>query len=371
MRTVLPCNPFEQYRRYKPEINAAIQRVLESGYYILGDECRAFEKEFADYVGVNHAISTGSGTEALHLALRAYGIVPGDEVITVSHTAVATVAAIEMAGAVPVFVDVDETSYTMNPAQLERAITNRTKAIVPVHLYGHPANMDAIQERASTHQVKIIEDCAQAHGAMINGKLAGALGDAAAFSFYPTKNIGALGDAGMILSNDPDVARKARLLRQYGWEHRNNSIIPGWNSRMDELQAAMLRCKLNGYPEALRRRREIAAIYNRELAKSRSIVIPLQRTGCTHCYHQYVIRHPQRDALRAYLKSAGIQTLIHYPQPIHRQPAYNGRIKNNLPLPITEKIVAEILSLPLYPELDDETIVYVCDKILEFEKGNA
>ncbi|MBD3289249.1 erythromycin biosynthesis sensory transduction protein eryC1 [candidate division KSB1 bacterium] len=370
MKGVFASNPLEQYRAYESKITAAIQRVLGSGRYILGDECVAFENEFADYIGVSHAISVGSGTDALHLALRACGIDQGDEVITPSHTAVATVAAIQMAGGMPVLIDIDASNYTMNPIHLKELITERTKAIVPVHLYGHPSNMEVILKIAADHKLKVIEDCAQAHGAMIGSGMVGSFGDMAAFSFYPTKNIGALGDAGMIVCNDSELAGIAKMLRQYGWKQRNRSEIPGWNSRMDELQAAILHCKLGGYSKDLQRRRSIAAIYDSELAQCDRIIRPVERKGTTHCYHQYVIRHPQRDELQEYLKAAGIQTLIHYPHPVHLQPAFKKSINCKHDLSVTERICSEILSLPIYPELGDETIQFVSEKILEFEKEN-
>ena len=243
-RMILCSNPKAQYQAHKEEIDSAIQRVLDKGWYILGDETKAFESEFAAYIGVDHGIGVGSGTEALHIALAACGIGLGDEVITVSHTAVATVAAIELAGATPVLVDIDPDYYTLNPDKLESAISPRTKAIIPVHLYGQPADLTPILEIARQHGVLLIEDCAQAHGAMYGGRRIGAWGDIACFSFYPTKNLGALGDGGMVVTNDSALAERARLLREYGWAERYVSSIPGLNSRLDEVQAAVLSVKL-------------------------------------------------------------------------------------------------------------------------------
>jgi dTDP-4-amino-4,6-dideoxygalactose transaminase len=238
---ILCGNPKAQYLARRDEIDAALKRVLESGWYILGEEVKAFEEEFASYIGVSYGVGVGSGTEAIHLALVACGIGQGDEVITVSHTATATVAAIELAGATPVFVDIEPDFYTMDPAKLDAAITSRTKAIIPVHIYGQPADMDPILEVAKKHNLRLIEDCAQAHGAIYRGKRVGSLGDVGCFSFYPTKNLGAIGDGGMLVTNNIELAQKARLLREYGWTERDVSQFAGWNTRLDEVQAAILR----------------------------------------------------------------------------------------------------------------------------------
>lgn len=357
-------NPRAQYAAHQSEIDAAIARVLDAGRYILGDETRAFEQEFAEYVGVAHGIGVGSGTEALHLALKACGVGPGDEVVTVSHTAVATVSAIEMTGATPVLVDIEPQTYTLDPKHLERAFTPRTKAIIPVHLYGAPADLDAILAVARRHGVKVIEDCAQAHGARYRGKRVGAWGDLATFSFYPTKNLGAIGDGGLVATHDAALAERVRLLREYGWSERYVSRVSGWNSRLDELQAAILRVKLRALDADNARRRALAAVYDETLPDSARK--PSALPGCEHVYHLYVIRHPQRDRLAAHLRDHGIGTGIHYHVPIHLQPAYRGWLGDEGSLPQTEQAAREILSLPMYPELTEDQVRTVADAVQAF-----
>lgn len=361
-------SPLSQFLSYKQEILEAIEKVLDSGQYILGPEVQAFEQEFAQFVGVRFGVGVASGTDALHLALRAVDVGPSDEVITVPHTAVATVAAIEMCGATPVLVDIDLDTYTLSPHRLETVITSRTKAIIPVHLYGHPADMEPILEIARRHHVFVIEDCAQAHGAMYQGKRMGSFGDLAAFSFYPTKNLGAIGDGGIIVTDDPTLAEKVKLLRQYGWRQRYISEIPGWNSRLDEIQAAILRVKLRHLQEDNQRRCLLAEIYNQLLVNA-PVVLPKERPGSCHSYHQYVIRHPQREELRAFLKKRGISTLVHYPLPIHLQPAYKGRLGDVGSFPNSEQAAREVLSLPLYPEMDEATVHTVAQAIIEYLEG--
>ena len=346
---ILCANPKEQYLARKAEIDAAISRVLDGGRYILADEVKAFEQEFASYLGILYAVGVGSGTEALHLALAACGIVPGDEVITVSHTAVATVAAVELAGARPVFVDIDPETFTLDPTKLEAAITSRTRAVIPVHLYGHPVDMGAIMAIARRRNLRVIEDCAQAHGAIGDGKRVGVCGDAGCFSFYPTKNLGAIGDGGMVVTKDGAIASKIRLLREYGWKERNKSDIPGWNSRLDEIQAAILRVKLRYLDADNSARTLIAGEYSKALTDS-DLALPAARDGVTHAWHQFVVRSSRRDALWKYLNENGVSTLIHYPIPVHLQPAYRGRT-GDLNLPETERAAREVLSLPIYPEL--------------------
>jgi len=350
------------YQDHKEEIDAAIMRVLESGRYILGEEVRSFEEEFARYIGVNYGIGVGSGTDAINLALKACGIGPGDEVITVSLTAVATVAAIELSGATPVLVDITPDTYTLDPDLVEEVITSQTKAVLPVHLYGHPADMDRIVPLALEHDLYVIEDCAQSHGALLQGRKTGSLGDIAAFSFYPTKNLGAIGDGGMVVTDDVDLAEKVRLLRQYGWKKRNMSNIPGMNSRLDEIQAAILRVKLQYLDQDNRIRRRLARVYDKYLL-SDSITTPITSKGCVHAYHQYVIQTYRRDAMRQYLADYGIDTLIHYPIPIHLQDAYCGRIKTSGHLIMTEEICRRIVSLPLHPSLYEEDLLEICGKI--------
>jgi len=365
---LLPSNPKASYLAHKDEIDAAIARVLDSGWYILGQEVAAFENEFADYIGVRFGIGVGSGTDALHLALRACGIGAGDQVITVSHTAVATVAAIELCGAQPVLVDIDPVTYALDVAQLEAATTPYTKAVIPVHLYGHPANMEAVLAIARRHGLRVVEDCAQSHGATYQGRKTGAWGDLAAFSFYPTKNLGALGDGGMIVTDDRTLAEKARLLRQYGWQERYVSAIPGSNSRLDELQAAVLRVKLRYLDEDNGRRIHLANLYIERLA-STNLQLPTATQGAKHVYHQFVVRSARRDALKAHLEAKGINTLIHYPVPVHLQPAYRGKVDGEADLSESERAAQEVLSLPLYPQLSEEALDQVVEAVLAFEEN--
>ncbi|HSK62752.1 MAG TPA: DegT/DnrJ/EryC1/StrS family aminotransferase [Pyrinomonadaceae bacterium] len=338
--------------------------MLESGRYILGDEVLAFEREFASYIGVRHAVGVGSGTEALHLALAACGVGEGDEVITVAHTAVATVAAIELCGAIPVFVDIEPDYFTLDSNQLENVITSRTKAIIPIHLYGQPADLEAILSVAQQYGLKVIEDCAQAHGATYREKRVGSWGDIACFSFYPTKNLGAIGDGGAVVTNDAALAEKVRQLREYGWSERNVSSIRGWNSRLDELQAAILRVKLQFLDTDNNQRRRIAALYDELLAES-DLHLPRRRQDATHVFHLYVVRSNDRDDLLARLRANHVGAMVHYPAPVHLQPAYAGRITGAGDLPNTERVAKEILSLPIYPELTDAAVrkvVTACEK---------
>ena len=360
-------NPKAQYLSYKDEIDQTILRVLERGWYIFGEEVQSFEREFADYIGVKFAIGVGSGTEALHLAIKCCGIGAGDEVITVSHTAVATVAAIGQAGAFPVFVDIDPITFTMDPSCLKSAITSSTKAIIPVHLYGHPAQMDEIKEIAVKHDLFLIEDCAQAHGAIYKNRRVGSFGDISCFSFYPTKNLGALGDGGIVVTNNEALAEKAVLLRQYGWSERYISKIPGWNTRLDEVQAAVLRVKLRNLDRDNAARVHLAALYNQKF-KDTSILTPIAMDGCKHVYHLYVIHTNKRDGLINFLYSKGIGSAIHYPIPVHRQPAYAGFMNE---LPETERITRTILSLPMYPELTTEEVNLVADAVISFTERQS
>jgi dTDP-4-amino-4,6-dideoxygalactose transaminase len=357
-------NPHAQYLSHQAEIDRAIAAALGGNRYILGPETRAFEQEFAAYLGVTHAVGVGSGTEALHLALRACGVGAGTEVITVSHTAVATVSAIELAGATPVLVDIDPQTYTIDPERLERAITPRTKAIVPVHLYGGAAHLNPIGDLARRRGLKIVEDCAQAHGARYADRVIGSFGDVSCFSFYPTKNLGAIGDGGLVATNDRTIAENLNLLRQYGWRERYISEVAGWNTRLDELQAAILRVKLRYLDEDNAKRRALAALYDEQLAGV--VTRPIELANTCHVYHLYVIRHPQRDALMAFLRERGIGTAIHYPVPIHLQPAYRGRLGDAGSLPETERAAQEIVSLPMYPELGEEDARAVTQAIREF-----
>src|SRR4051812_3485189 len=363
---MIPCaNPLVPPPAVKPEIGAALHRVLDGGRYILGEEVAAFEAEFAPYIGVARAVGVGSGTEALHLALAACGVGPGDEVITVAHTAVATVAAIEMCGASPVLVDVEAGYYTLDPARLEAALSPRTKAILPVHLYGHPADLESILAFARRHGLRVIEDCAQAHGATYQGRRVGAWGDAGCFSFYPTKNLGAFGDGGIVVSAGPGIAVRVRQLREYGWVTRYVSQLPGYNSRLDELQAAVLRVKLRHLEADNAARAQRAAWYDAGLAGS-VVERPGQRPGTSHVFHLYVVTSSQRDQLQAHLQAQGVGTLVHYPVPVHLQPAYRGRLRGHEELPETERIAGEVLSLPMYPELATDDVRSVVEAIRSF-----
>jgi len=378
--TVIPqTDPKAGYLVHQAEIESAIQRVLNSGWYILGREVESFEQEFAAYIGVRHAIGVANGTDALELSLRACDVGPGDLVFTVSHTAVATVAAIELAGATPVLVDIDPVTYTMDPNCLEDAIkgqsgderlkfSGRIKAVVPVHLYGHPADMQAIMDIVKRYDLYVIEDCAQSHGATIQGRKTGSWGDLAAFSFYPTKNLAAFGDGGMVVTDDPNLAERVRLLRQYGWQQRYVSEIAGANSRLDEIQAAILRVKLHYLDQENARRREIARNYACLLVDT-DLALPNSRPGAEHIYHQYVVRTAERDALQTYLRDRGIVTSVHYPQTIHRQPAYTGRLITSGDLTHSERAAAQVLSLPMYPELSDEQVAVVADVINSWSRN--
>ncbi len=375
---VVPVDLAAGYRARREEIDQAVHRVLEKGWYILGHEVKAFEEEFARYVGVRHGVGVGSGTDALHVALRAAGVGPGDRVITVSDTAVATVAAVELAGATPVLVDIDPATHTLDPNRLAEALKEydrgvqpeggpRPKAVIPVHLYGHPADMPAVLEIARRYDLMVIEDCAQAHGAALAGRRVGTWGHLAAFSFYPTKNLGALGDGGAVVTDDARLAENARLLREYGWRERYVSHLAGMNSRLDELQAAVLRVKLPHLDAENARRREIAGVYDRILAETDKVERPRVRAGVEHVFHLYAIRSGERDQLQQHLKAHGVGTLIHYPVPVHQQPAYQGRVPLGAGgLPHTEQVCREILSLPMYPQISDEQARYVAHQILQW-----
>jgi dTDP-4-amino-4,6-dideoxygalactose transaminase len=362
---ILCGNPRAQYMAHKAEIDAAVLAVMEKGWFVLGDEVLAFEKELASYIGVAFGVGVGSGTEALHLALAACGIGVGDEVITVAHTAVATVAAIELSGATPVLVDIEPDYYTLDPSKLAAAIGPRTRAVVPVHLYGQTADLSPIMEIARNRGLKVIEDCAQSHGAMYQGKRAGAWGDMACFSFYPTKNLGALGDGGMVVTNDPELAGRTRLLREYGWAERNVSSVTGWNSRLDELQAAVLRVKLGHLDRDNGHRQKLALFYDEALSEYQ-LVQPKIRDEGTHVYHLYVVRSSERDDLHAFLRAHEIGALVHYPVPVHEQPAYCRRLRGADRLPETERIAREVLSLPIYPELSPDEAGQVVTTVRDY-----
>ncbi len=368
MNFIVPqSDPKASYLAHQSEIDDAIRQTLDSGWYILGKQVAAFEQEFAAYIGVGHCVGVANGTDAIELALRACGVGPGDTVITVSHTAVATVAAIELAGAEPLMVDIDPATFTISPQAIENAINTyrgkaRIKAIIAVHLYGHPAELVAIQELARRYDLRMVEDCAQAHGAKIGDRRVGSIGDIAAFSFYPTKNLGALGDGGAVVTNDSELAERLKLLREYGWRERYVSEIAGMNSRLDELQAALLRVKLKALDAENERRRQIARMYDEKLAAA-SLRLPQVCGDVTHVYHQYVVRSDERDGLKEVLRTKGIGTLVHYPVPIHLQPAYRNRSVADT-LPETERAAKEVLSLPMFPQLTDEQVELVCQAII-------
>lgn len=342
------------YAAYRAELDAAVHRVLDSGWYILGKELDVFEKDFAAWCGTDHCIGVANGTDAIALTLRSLGVGPGDMVATVSHTAVATVAAIEMAGAAAILVDITPESFTIDLHKLDATLArHKPKAVIAVHIYGHPCDLDALREMCARHGAFLIEDCAQAHGATFHGHKVGTLGDMAAFSFYPTKNLGAFGDGGGVVTNDAGLAARCRALRQYGWHERYLSDLAGINSRLDEMQAALLAVKLKYLDTEVAARQRIAARYDAALADN--IRIPGTRAGVTHAYHLYVIRCDRRDALAAHLKSVGIGTALHYPLPVHLQAAYKDRVKiGEGGMGETEKAIAEILSLPMHPFLSEE-----------------
>jgi dTDP-4-amino-4,6-dideoxygalactose transaminase len=344
------------------ELETAVQRVLKSGWYILGPEVEAFETAFAAYHGVKYAVGVASGTDAIELALRAAGIGPGDEVITVAHTAVATVCAVERTGARPVLVDIDPDTYTMSPAAAEAAITLRTKALLPVHLYGHPADTRALSALAERHHLLLVEDCAQAHGALDHGRRVGTIGHLGAFSFYPTKNLGAYGDGGAVITNDSQLAARLRSLRNYGQVTRYEHAERGINSRLDEMQAAILAVKLAHLDEHNAARRELAALYGQHLAR---VTLPVERADAYHVYHLYVVRHTLRDEIREALKARGVGTLIHYPIPVHLQAAYLDLGCAPGSLPVTERVAREVLSLPLYVGLTAQDILTVAQALLQ------
>ncbi|MBP0029003.1 DegT/DnrJ/EryC1/StrS family aminotransferase [Roseofilum sp. Guam] len=357
---LLQTNPKAGYLAQKTDIDQAIHRVLESGWYILGEEVTTFEKEFAQYMGASYAVSVASGTDALVLALKACGIGVGDDVITVSHTAVATVAAIELAGATPILVDIDPVTFTLDPNSLEDTLVElnkhsclNVKAIIPVHLYGHPADMTSILEIARRYELEVIEDCAQSHGAMFNNQKTGTWGKLGAFSFYPTKNLGALGDGGAVITDNYELAEKLLNLRQYGWKKRFISDTCGMNSRLDPIQAAILRVKLSALDRDNNQRKFVAKVYDRNLIDL-PLTLPETQDNVDPVYHQYVIGSDSRDDLQKILKVEGIGTAIHYPVPVHQQPAYQKLAISPKGLSVTEKISSKILSLPMYGQLTEE-----------------
>jgi dTDP-4-amino-4,6-dideoxygalactose transaminase len=356
---MLPFNDLKPlHRELAGELHEAVARTLASGWFVLGREVEAFEEAFARYHGGGSAAGVANGTDAIELSLRAAGVGPGDEVITVAHTAVPTVCAVERAGATPVLVDIDPETFTLDPRAAAAALTPRTRALLPVHLYGHPADLDPLLALAAANDLLVIEDCAQAHGARYRGRLVGTFGHLACFSFYPTKNLGACGDGGAVLTRDPALADRLRRLRNYGQTSRYRHAERGVNSRLDELQAAILSAKLPRLDAHNDCRRRLADLYRAHLDPA-AVALPQARPGVRHVYHLYVVRSPQRDALRERLRQAGVDTQVHYPTPVHLQPAYADLGYRPGSLPHTERAAREVLSLPLYVGLAEEDVARV------------
>ncbi|MBP7967647.1 DegT/DnrJ/EryC1/StrS family aminotransferase [Candidatus Woesebacteria bacterium] len=356
-----------EYESIKPEIDGAYQRVMNSGWYILGHEVEEFEKEFASYIGKKYCIGVANGLEAIQIALMALGIGAGDEVITVSNSAVATGLGISFTGATPVFVDIDE-YYHMDPVQVEAAITPKTKAIMPVHLFGQAANIEALQAIAKKHNIHYIEDACQAHGAKYKGQYAGSHGEISCFSFYPTKNLGTYGDGGALLTDDEQLYNQCKLYRNYGQKTRYDHLIKGLNSRLDEMHAAILRAKLGHLDGWVQNRRAIAAKYTEKLSKVTQLTLPKERSEGEHSYHLYVIQAPSRDELKQHMAERGVEGIIHYPVPIHQQTCY---AEISVSLPKTEEAAKHLLSLPIHPFITDEEIDKVCESITSFYSNNS
>jgi len=354
------------YKELQPEFDAAYRRVMDSGWYLLGPELEAFEREFAGYCGVSHCVVVGNGLDALHLLLRAYDIGPGDEVIVPSHTFIATWLAVSYAGATPVPVEPDPRTYNLNPNLVEAAVTSRTRAIMPVHLYGQPSDMDPIIALAERRGLKVIEDAAQAHGARYRGRRTGSLGHGAGFSFYPGKNLGAFTDAGAVTTNDAEVALKVRKLRNYGSAVKYQHELQGINSRLDELQAAFLRVKLCRLDDWNERRKTLALHYLEGLKNVPDLILPHVPDWADPVWHLFVIQHPRRDALQKYLADSGIGTLIHYPIPPHRSGAYAAQFSRSPDLPLAEKLADTVLSLPIGPHTLPGHVEEVCRAIRSF-----
>lgn len=361
-----------QYEQIKKELAAAISRVFKRSNYILGEEVRNLEQEFAKYLGVRHAVGVNSGTDALFLALKACGIKEGDEVITCAFGYIASVLGISYCGAKPVLVDANMQDFNIDVAKIEKAITRRTKAILPVHLYGQMCDMVPLRRLARKYNLKVIEDCAQAHGAkqrLANGswRMAGTIGDVGCYSFYPTKNLGAYGDGGMLVTNNKQVYKQLLLLRDYGRKDRYKFAIKGYNSRLDEIQSAMLRIKLKHLMRWNKQRQQVASIYKTKINQEQ-LSLPLTIAGRNHVYHLFVARTANRRQLQEYLQKKGIGTAIHYPIPIHLQEAYRDLNYKKSNFPVSEQISREVLSLPMFPELKNNEIQYICNQLNNFKK---
>ena len=349
-----------QYRSIQSEIDSAVRQVLETGQFILGTNVSALESEVAAYLGVQHAVGVGSGTDALVLSLRALNIGPDDEVIVPTYTFFATAEAVMLAGATPVFVDIDEPTYCLDVKQVENLITERTRAIIPVHLYGHPAEMDAVIRLARRYGLKVIEDNAQAFGSELHGQKSGSFGDVACLSFFPTKNLGGYGDGGMVVTNDPGIAEQLRMLRSHGWRKKYHPEMLGYNSRLDELQAAILRVKLRHLDDWTDRRRALAQLYTSRLLES-GIGLPTEARGAKHVYHLYILRVKDRENVQASLKAQGISSAVYYPVPLHQlKPCIIYANARNA-FPVAEQASRETLAIPFYPEISEEQI----DRVME------
>ncbi|HXF99769.1 MAG TPA: DegT/DnrJ/EryC1/StrS family aminotransferase [Bacteroidota bacterium] len=358
-----------QYKKIKTEIDAAVHRVLDSGQFILGKEVGEFECQIAGYLGVKYAVGCASGTDALQVALMALGIGPGDEVISTPFTFVATTETIVLLGAKPVYVDIDPKTFNINPSLIERAITPRTKAIIPVHLYGQAAEMDPIMQIARRYNLRVIEDAAQALGAAYKGKKVCTFGDIGCISYFPSKNLGAFGDAGMVVTNDPELAERMRMITVHGSKTRYYHDILGLNSRLDTLQAVVLSVKLKYLDEWNQTRRRAAARYN-ELLRDTPVTTPYVAPHCTHIFHQYTLRAPRRNELSEHLKAKGIPHAIYYPVPLHLQKAFAVAGKGKGDFPVAEQAAEEVISLPMHTELTEEQLVYITDAIREFYRTN-
>lgn len=357
-----------QYRDLQNQILLAVQNIMENAQFILGEDVELFEKEFAEFCETKFAVGVDSGTSALELALRSFGIGIGDEIITAANTFIASTLAISITGAIPVLVDIHPDTYTIDVNSIESSITEHTRAIMPIHLYGQPANMDPILEIAQAHQLSVIEDACQAHGAKYKGKKVGSLGDAAAFSFYPSKNLGAYGDAGMVVTNSENITRSLQLMRNYGQKEKYHHLIQGYNRRLDTIQAAILRIKLGYLKDWNDDRRHHAKLYHEQL-RDAAVVLPVEPDYAKSVSHLYVIRSEKRNDLRAFLRKRGVETGIHYPVPIHLQQAYKDLGYKKGDFPVTERYADEVLSLPMYPTLTDVQIKFVCGAIKDFTRG--
>jgi dTDP-4-amino-4,6-dideoxygalactose transaminase len=351
------------YVELRAEMDEALRAFMDSGRYILGPQTAAFEQEFAAYAGARHCVGVGNGLEALHLVLKAWGVGPGDEVLVPANTYIASWLAVSMVGATPVPVEPDARTYNIDPALIEAKVTRRTKAVMPVHLYGQACDMDPINKVAQAHGLKVLEDAAQAHGAIYKGRKAGSLGDAAGWSYYPSKNLGAYGDAGAVTTDDDALAAKLRLLRNYGSPVKYQNDLAGYNSRLDEAQSALLRIRLRHLDAWNARRKKIAAAYLRELRGIQDLTLPHVPEWADPCWHLFVVEHPRRDALQARLKAKGVETLIHYPVPPHLSGAYADRREGRGTYPLTERMADRILSLPMGPHLDPAHVATVAEAL--------